>query len=425
MITANNIMSEIQNIKNWKKTHKKSYEIYMCRPKLGTKCSNKLEGANYTTNEKMQFILSGTVGELWVIGVDKLAKTYTFLDGTPITPDTLKKKCDKQGNIPWTILKTRPDAVTNWAFLLPKTITNFPIQTSWGTLIANRPGVQHGFGDFLICSDNNGQPNLNDMWVVNGLVFPKTYDLHAFPNMFNDTIIKASLKYPEVDFIKGSASTSASSGDSQKTNKPGAKRIEYEIVGRYMNGKEVTGYHLKALNADKECKYTREQTCLLVGREQVTNCAGQLYQNKVLLRGKGINLDNLPIMNDPIKGEKTKDGNNSQTKGTQKPKEKPQKIICNAIMKGLTTKFKGIDLDEPLEDDNSCVVEGSIQTILNEDSLISATTGKNFVNFTLSIPNQNGDMTEIVNSRYDIKKKEDIVTAVTEFYKKVDKLMVK
>lgn len=73
------------------------------------------------------------------------------------------------------------------------------------------------------------------------------------------------------------------------------KRTEYQIVGRYMDGSEVTGYHLQSLETGKSGKYTKDQVYYLVGRDQITNCTGQIYQDKVLLRGKGINIDDLPV----------------------------------------------------------------------------------------------------------------------------------
>lgn len=76
------------------------------------------------------------------------------------------------------------------------------------------------------------------------------------------------------------------------------KRVQYQIVGRYLNGTEVTGYHLQSIDTGKAGKYTREQVCYLVGRDQVTNCTGQIYQDKVLLRGKGISLEDLPAVNE-------------------------------------------------------------------------------------------------------------------------------
>lgn len=205
MITSNNILAEIQNPKNWKKTHKKVYSVYMCRPLPGTKCTNRLEGSQYVTDQNKQFILSGTVGETWVIDINNLAKTYTFADGTPIIPDTLKVKCEDDGQIEWVKLSTRADATPNWAFYLPKSIQNFPVQTSWGdTLYANRTGIGHLKGDFLVCADAGGQPNLNDVWVVNGEIFPRTYDLHAFPNMYDTTVTSCETIKPVQRFNKKS-----------------------------------------------------------------------------------------------------------------------------------------------------------------------------------------------------------------------------
>ena len=60
-----------------------------------------------------------------------------------------------------------------------------------------------------------------------------------------------------------------------------AAKILYQIVGRYMNGSEVTGYHLQSMETGKQGKYTKEQTIFLVGRGQVTNCSGQIYQDKL------------------------------------------------------------------------------------------------------------------------------------------------
>lgn len=203
---AQYMMQMASNPNNWKRTHKKSYEVYVCRPLPGTQCVNRLEGTHYVTDQNKQFIISGTVGETWVIDMNKLAKTYIFADGTPITDATLSKKCYSNGQMDWEKLITRADRNTNWAMLIPKSIQNFPVQTSWGdTLLANRPGIGHGFGDFLVCADNGcGQPNLNDVWVVNGEVFPTTYDLHSFPNMFPPSVTTAKTPAPQVTFMKKS-----------------------------------------------------------------------------------------------------------------------------------------------------------------------------------------------------------------------------
>ena len=87
-----------------------------------------------------------------------------------------------------------------------------------------------------------------------------------------------------------------------------ANKTMYKIVGRYANGKEIIGYHLQSTESNKSGRYTREQVCFFVGRGQIVNCSGQLYQDKVMLRGVGISLDALPT-----KQEKSKDQNINTT----------------------------------------------------------------------------------------------------------------
>lgn len=169
----------------FKGTRKKEYTVYVCMPPKGTKVTNKLEGASYTTNEERPFVISGTVGEQWVIDAGKLIKTYCFANGMELSPDTLKARV-KNGMIEWMHLKTRPFGSGEMYFAahLPLSVKNYPVQTSWGdVLYANRDGVPHGNGDFLVCPSVNGQPNPNDMWVVNGEVFATTYDMRAFPGL--------------------------------------------------------------------------------------------------------------------------------------------------------------------------------------------------------------------------------------------------
>ena len=36
-ITESNVLQELQNPKSWRRTSKKNYEVYVCRPKLDTR----------------------------------------------------------------------------------------------------------------------------------------------------------------------------------------------------------------------------------------------------------------------------------------------------------------------------------------------------------------------------------------------------
>lgn len=115
-----------------------------------------------------------------------------------------------------------------------------------------------------------------------------------------------------------------------------AKRTEYQIVGRYMDGKEVTAYHLQSVDTGKSGKYTKEQVYYLVGRGQITNCEGGLYKDKVLLRGVGISLDDLPVQQE--------DGSLSRTsnigrvrRGTTAADAMTQFMIVGTLVRGRNT----------------------------------------------------------------------------------------
>lgn len=176
----NEFMGYINNPANYKKTRKKLYSIWCCMPAKGTKVHNELENADYvTSDENGRFVLSGTMGEQWVIAGNKLAATYTFADGTAITETALKAKRTSDGTIPWFKVTTCKDSEILFACPTPVNM-QYTIQTSWAILQGNRPGVKHGKGDFIMARNVNGQPAMDKRWIVNGTVFINTYDNRGF-----------------------------------------------------------------------------------------------------------------------------------------------------------------------------------------------------------------------------------------------------
>jgi hypothetical protein len=146
---------------------KKSYAMKAEVVAVGTEIYNFLEDCHYTTNESKCVKLIGTIGEEWPVTLEKLAKTYTLADGTPIT----------QENIPAGVfdIVTIVDDSAETIFA-EQTIEQTKVSTSWGeVLTANREGVPHGNGDFIVFANKDGKPNPDDSWVVNGMVFNNTY----------------------------------------------------------------------------------------------------------------------------------------------------------------------------------------------------------------------------------------------------------
>ena len=75
-----------------KKYRKSSYIMGAERVSPGRELYNYLEDCSYITSAEKCIRLIGTVGEEWTVTIDKLVKTYTYEDGTPITPENIPEK---------------------------------------------------------------------------------------------------------------------------------------------------------------------------------------------------------------------------------------------------------------------------------------------------------------------------------------------
>lgn len=161
------------NKEDFKPTSKVVYTIEGKTVSKSEAVTNVLEGADYVAEAEVDVILRGTIDELWVTPIEKVLKTYVKEDGSELTvEDFIVDKFIK--------LQTKAGKETFAAFVpVDKQVE---INTAWGdVLIANRPEVEHGAGDYIVCdADENGQPNFEDVWVVNGKVFETTYDMSSF-----------------------------------------------------------------------------------------------------------------------------------------------------------------------------------------------------------------------------------------------------
>lgn len=145
----------------------------------GERIYNYLEDSEYVTSDEKPIVLCGTADEQWTVTFDKLAATYTYADGAPIDlGDTLGWRLVQSDDEWWDICPIQDDsAPTIFAYQLDPD-EQMEVETSWGeVLTANRSGIPHGDGDWIVfANDGYGQPDENDSWVVNGLVFENTYE---------------------------------------------------------------------------------------------------------------------------------------------------------------------------------------------------------------------------------------------------------
>lgn len=114
--------------------------------------------------------------------------------------------------------------------------------------------------------------------------------------------------------------------------------IKYKVTGRYMDGQKIIGYHLVGEDGSQS-QETKERVIWLIGKGIITNMRIQIGQNKeVIIRGKGVNLNNLPVY-DAIKQQYRDDDISQSAANTKVPVSKD---ISDASPMGQFTIVKRI-----------------------------------------------------------------------------------
>jgi len=155
----------------WFATGKINYSVQGKMVSENTEVYNFLEDVNYVAEPNGEdVILKGNLGEEWVSNIEKVIKTYTDAEGNELTADVFTPDI-------YVDLVTIP-TTGNFACFIPADI-KVSVETAWGDILhANRDGVPHGDGDYLVCREGeDGEPDLSDVWVVNGEQFVVHYDM--------------------------------------------------------------------------------------------------------------------------------------------------------------------------------------------------------------------------------------------------------
>ena len=157
----------------WFLTRKKAYTIQAMMVSRETAFHNELEVADYTvTDDGETVVLKGVFGEMWASKLPKVISTYTKPDGSEISAGDFVEKDGYIDIIP------RPAQGAYYAMFVPLNVS-ITLETAWGDVLhTNLPNAPHGKGDYLVCREGEaGEPDLSDVWALNGAVFPECYDM--------------------------------------------------------------------------------------------------------------------------------------------------------------------------------------------------------------------------------------------------------
>ena len=156
----------------WFLTGKRAYTVQAMMVSKETSFNNELEVTDYTVNnDGVTVILKGAVGEMWASKLPNVISTYTRPDGSALSEKDFAVKDE------YIDILARPETDAYYAMYVPLSIS-VSVETARGDILhSNLPNAPHGHGDYILCrADENGEPDLSDIWILNGVVFSKYYE---------------------------------------------------------------------------------------------------------------------------------------------------------------------------------------------------------------------------------------------------------
>lgn len=173
----------------WKKCKKKQYVIKARKDGIAKDVYNCLENCTVSARED-EIILRGLFGEEWPIGKNKFLDRYVSTDGGSLD-DLVEQRYFAETDV-----LTKASETEYYCLFVPKdqecAIYGIPTAETENCEYLSSDGKgyralfsvnskdslsDHGNGDYIVCMSKDGKPDIEDMWVVDGNIFLKTYRL--------------------------------------------------------------------------------------------------------------------------------------------------------------------------------------------------------------------------------------------------------
>ena len=156
----------------WFLTGKKKYTVQAMMVSKEMTFHNDLEVVDLVAADDGEtVVLKGTRDEIWTSPLPQVISRYTKPDGRELRKEDFANK-----DVYFDIV-TIPTKDAYYAMHVPNDIT-VVVETAQGNVLhSNLPNAPHGEGDFLVCTiREDGEPDLSDIWILNGLIFMDCYD---------------------------------------------------------------------------------------------------------------------------------------------------------------------------------------------------------------------------------------------------------
>ena len=155
----------------WFLTGKRAHRMQAMMVSRETSFHNALDVADYTVaDDGVTVILKGRYGEMYATGLPNVVSAYTKPDGGALSEADFAEK-DAYIDI---VAREKPGSYC--AMHVPPDVCVTVVTAGGNVLHTNLPNAPHGDGDYLVCrADERGEPDLTDIWVLNGVAFPEYY----------------------------------------------------------------------------------------------------------------------------------------------------------------------------------------------------------------------------------------------------------
>lgn len=205
--------------------------------------------------------------------------------------------------------------------------------------------------------------------------------------------------------------------------------LKYRITGRYMDGASVVAYHITGSNGD-ERRVSREMLTYYIGRNMVINAKCQPgTEGQIIIRGVGMNLNDLPVMNIRTGEVKASHGGRSldsviQRNGAKKSQFEIISRIYNGnknigyVLRSSNGTERKLDRDTVLKLASNGMISNA-QTSRDGEELILRGVGcqlDTLPRINLSTGASRG--IEVVDDRQPVKEERDRISKMTDLLSK-------